>query len=197
MKHDKDKLKLAEPADLDHMPIAVATAFLTEPKARITNRHRKLCKQAREKVFLSTSPIVRVRANAEIDEFAFHYTGIEPKTVEHKLVAKAKRATLKQLDKWRGRCGTRRAQVQSQYQKLTEEPITEPNAAFKQKLQQRALELLSLRAALLDLAWDIFDTEISERAARCSGKPPINPSTIRRTALAAAVALEQLPYVCQ
>jgi hypothetical protein len=195
MKYDKNKLEFAKPAELDHMPVEVATALLTEPRSRITNRHRKLCKSAREKVFLSTSPIVHPQKLVKegiLEPMGFHYTAIAAKTAEHKLVVRAGHATLAQLDKWRSRCRTKRRAVQTQYQKVLSTEIPDnAHAAFKQRIKEQTLLLLSQRAAILDLAWDIFDSEISARAARCVNKKPINPNEIRRNNLLAAVLAEQ------
>lgn len=197
MKYDKNKLEFAKPAELDGMPREVATALLSEPKAKLSARMRKTCKAARETVFLSTSPMIKGKDYAYVDKPGLYYTALTAKTAEHKLVVRAGRATLAQLGKWRSRCGTKRRVLQAQYQKVLSTEIPDnAHAAFKQRIKEQTLLLLSQRAAILDLAWDIFDSEISSRAAKCANKPSIHPGVRRRNALLDYIAFKQRGLAC-
>lgn len=149
---------IATPAEIDHMPKEVATALLTEPKARLSNRERKTCKAARETVYLSTSPIVR-------EEAKLFYTGQLPKDPEKRLGAKLTHATYIQLLNWIRRTDNRRTVAQRVYTETNERIEKEANPRRKSALRQLA-NMLVLRVQVLDLVWEACTAEKEARDAK-------------------------------
>lgn len=134
----------------DGMPYAVATAMLSEPRARITNNFRKQCRRARDVVFVSSSPIRRM------PDTTFKSFGWEDREVvspEQKTVRRFRSASLSQLGKWLRRSIAHRAIIQSKYLAITDET---PHAEF-------ARAALSAIANRLDIIRDCAEEEIARR----------------------------------
>src|SRR5690348_5276237 len=53
----KPEYRVVIEEDRDHMPAEVALELLTTPKAKVSNRMRKTCREARDAVFVSEFPI--------------------------------------------------------------------------------------------------------------------------------------------
>lgn len=160
-------MKPIEPQQRDGVPHEVATAMLTEPRARLTNRMRKNCMEAREKVFASTSPIVRVLVtDGKVDlakrEEALYYSETNPRSLEEKTKRRFGYASLRQLSNWLRRSIARRAVVQRKY-------LAVPNSDVP-KLQARLdaiREALAVIAGRLDIIRDTCEDEIAMRKAKC------------------------------
>lgn len=147
------------------MPKQVATALLTDPKAKLSNAFRKTCKRARENTYTSATPLVSNRRNDSTDR-ALYSTPPAPEpapgTRDHKL----KRASVSQLAKWMRRVIARRHNVQVDYQLLASVPDIEKPVGVTAKQQARrhqAMTVLALQAKHFDAQRDALDDEIGFR----------------------------------
>lgn len=141
----------------DHMPAEVATALLTERKARLSNRMRKNCSSARELAVPSGYPIHRMRD--EINgrpQYQYSLKQVS-KTIDARVVKRMREATAKQLLLWVLRCSRRRSVAQKQYLKLD----------GKSKRDESARQLLEALVAKLDLIRDTIETELERRGTKC------------------------------
>jgi hypothetical protein len=176
----------------DAMPVEVATAILTEPKAKITNRFRKQCKLAREKVYSSAVPLHRVVSECE-ENHKLHPLANPAKPTPP--AVKLQSRTRSQVLKWLLRCIARRIATQDEYLKLTR---TDTSKFTKKQLRDHAFMLLALeaRARALDDARDTLEDEDARRVAICAAiasarKKHIDPQVRRRLAILRAVAAAQ------
>lgn len=143
-------MKPLEPQEHDGMPREVATAMLSEPRARLTNTFRKQCKRARETVFVSSSPIRRVSTKE------YSLTETIPATLEAKTERRFKSATLRQLIQWLRRAISRRYAVQHKYLSITGDTP-------KDEAMRIALSMLADR---LDIIRDAAEHEIKHRCEK-------------------------------
>lgn len=95
----------------DAMPAEVALAYLTNPKAKITNSFRKVCNAARETVIPSTQTLVRNDAGF------FEPDGKPPIEDSTKISRRLQRVPLDRLQRIITRCNIRARQVASAIQK--------------------------------------------------------------------------------
>ena len=159
----KIKSNKVVPAELDGMPIEVATEMLTTPKVKMTARIRKNCMAAREKVFISSAPIRRVTVTeddgSERQELQYQEgASIDP---EIKLARKASTLTYAQLISHARRMLRRRAKAQSRYLKLMQSKASEQH---KQALGR----LLTAEANTCEAAQDALETEVKLRQIRAA-----------------------------
>jgi hypothetical protein len=139
----------------DHMPVQVAIEMLCAPKARLTNRQRKTCQAARQKVFEST----------------LHRGAVED-AIAHKLKGK----TWAQLIRWNKRCSERRMTLQRLWEKAREkrselaaqevDPKDERAVFTNQSspvLLDRTIAALELKVEQLTQLWDALDDEMRVR----------------------------------
>jgi len=150
---------------------------------------RKTAKQARLRIYESTSPIVKDGEGNKWGDFLF-YTETEAKASESRLAARCGRATWSQLNTWLERIVRRRSKCQIKYQKVeaaietlgkTEKPTNKDIHLMRRLATQQAI--LATMAQQLDLAWDALEDEINARKAATADKPPIDPAVIRRAEL--------------
>jgi hypothetical protein len=109
----------------DHMPEPVATEMLSAPKAKLSNRMRKVCRAARERRIISPKT--------------------EPISAEVTLTRKCRAATFDQLCKWNRRAIARRAAVQRAFVLLQRRDPEGKRLALRVNLSERAaaFELLT------------------------------------------------------
>lgn len=153
-------MKPIAPQERDSIPREVATAMLTEPRARLTNRMRKNCVSARQKVFASTAPFRRmpaVNAQGEIVK-GYGYVEIAQRTTKLRF----SRASLRQLGKWLHRSIARREIVQRRYLAVPNSDVRAFQAHF-----DAVRASLALLAERLDLIRDVCEDEINVRENKC------------------------------
>lgn len=152
-------MKPIAPQEQDGIPRAVATAMLTEPRARLTNRMRKNCIAARDKVFASSVPFRRMPAHDAAGKIikGWGYAEIEPRTPEDKVKRRFATASLRQLGNWLRRSIVRRGPLQRKYLALQGDS---PRTAL-------ARELIALAVQRLDTVRDVCEDEITMRKAKC------------------------------
>lgn len=157
-------MKPIEQSIQDGMPREVATSILSEPKAALSNRWRKACMRAREKVFVSSSPIRRMPAINEAGEIikGWVYTENTLRTPEDKTARRFGGATLAQLDKWKSRAIKRRVVVQREFLAVLNSDVPAFQARF-----DTARQLLTELANKLDIIRDCAEDEIAARKAKC------------------------------
>lgn len=140
----------------DGMPYEVATAMLSEPRARLTNSFRKQCCRARETVVMSESPIRR-HANLNVSTGdvckGYDYTERTAVAPEIKTARRFRSKTLKQLHTLLRRAKGRRAVTQRRYLAVTDQT---PHAEFVRAA-------LSAIANRLDIIRDCAEDEIKRR----------------------------------
>lgn len=125
---NKTQTKKVVPAELDGMPIEVATEMLTTPKVKMTARIRKTCFAAREKVYPSLAPIRKVVLPDKTVEFEYG----EPRlSVEIKLAKRVHQLKFCQLVKHSQRVPRRIAKLRSLYLKLLSSEAPEPVKQFR------------------------------------------------------------------
>lgn len=155
-------MKPIEPQIIDGMPREVATAILTEPKAALSNRWRKVCMRARDKVFVSSSPITKSVAIDDdgTTEWVHSWTEREPIDIEAKTAQRFTCATLQQLGRWCSRAIKRRVVVQRAYLAVPAEDNPRNNAIR---------ELYAALASKLDVIRDCAEDEINARMRTAHG----------------------------
>lgn len=141
------------------MPAEVAIAFLTEPRARMSNSFRKTCQRAREKVYVSSSPIHRIVGQDSEGKIAraWGHTEIQPRSAEEKMKRRFGSASISQLSKWLRRAIAKRPAVQRAYLAIEGDS---PRA-------QAAREVLAAVAQHLDTIRDVCEDEIKMRKTKC------------------------------
>lgn len=164
----------------DAMPPEVATAILTEPRARLTNRFRKTAKLAREKVFFSAVPVFRSGEGKLCERVPAPATPAS---------TKLKTATIAQLRKWLPRVIARRLVAQRKAVKLNDLDTSKFTPA-KLRARAFAIAVLERQAGALDAARELLEDEIARRmkrpldfAARTKGFLAIDPAVRRRSIL--------------
>lgn len=153
-------MKPIAPEQRDSIPREVATAMLTEPRARLTNRMRKNCVSAREKVFASTAPFRRmpaVNAQGEIVK-GYGYVEVAQRTAEYKTKLRFSRATLRQLGHWIRRSIARRYPLQRKYLAVQGNSLRHEQARF----------VIAQAVQRLDLIRDMCEDEIAMRSEKCN-----------------------------
>lgn len=149
-------MKPITPEQRDGIPREVATAMLTEPRARLTNRMRKNCASARDAVFASTSPIVGQwvsEEDSENDKWMLLYTEREGRSPEDKMKRRFAVATLRQLGNWLRRSIARRRPLQDKFQAIVGDS---PRHSL-------AREIIALAVQRLDTIRDVCEDEIAMR----------------------------------
>jgi hypothetical protein len=145
-------------AEMDHMPREVATEMLCAPKARSTNRERKIWFAAR----------------------ATHWEGTtEPKPLEVKVANRLKCCKWEQLTKWLKRTLERRRAVQGVFQQVKKAhaklEVNEENKVAL-AIMERQLAGLDLQAVSLDAFRDALDSEIDRRESFIKKLKRVSPS---------------------
>ena len=132
----------------DTMPVEVATALLTDPKARMTNRMRKVCRMAREVCYASEA---------------------ERKPIEAKLRARMHDKPIDRLDRLAHRTGAKRRGLQHKYEaaKRLQEKQNKPNPVI-----DRLIAMLDLRVAYLDMVTEAVIEEMQWRTDLVEGIIP-------------------------
>lgn len=148
-------MKPIAPQQRDGIPREVATAMLTEPRARLTNRMRRNCMSARENVFVSVAPFHRMPAQDEDGKIikGYGYAEIESRSQEEKTKRRFARATLRQLGNWLRRSIARRRPLQDKFQAIVGDS---PRHSL-------AREIIALAVQRLDTIRDVCEDEIAMR----------------------------------
>lgn len=137
----KTKTNKVVPAELDGMPIEVATEMLTTPGVKMTARIRKTCFAAREKVYPSIAPIRKAGKELEYGEPRL--------SVEIKLAKRVHQLKFCQLVKHSQRVPRRIAKLRSLYLKLMSSQAPEPVKQFRgAQLTQTVANLEKVLSAL-------------------------------------------------
>lgn len=148
------------PAELDGIPIEVATSMLLAPRARLTARMRKNCQAARCKVYPSVAPIRKVLrpddVRIEDREVEYEYLMGAKIDTEIKLERLARDLKWAQLHSHLKRMSKRRANFQKQYLKLMHSTASDSVKESKGKL-------LTWAAGRIELAQDALSAEIKRR----------------------------------
>lgn len=131
------QLKVAES---DQMPAAVATAFLTVPGRRMSNRERKVYLRARERSLVSTR---------------------QGKPLETQLANKLNDKSFRQLAIRVHRAQKHRRGVQAKYEKV--------QALKDSPVKERAKNALDLRALMIDTFLDAAETLLEWRGKVATG----------------------------
>lgn len=155
----KTKSNKVVPAELDGIPVEVATSMLTEPKVKMSNRMRKNCMAARQKVYPSIAPIRRV-LTPEL-EIEMQYQNDAHVASEVKLARRAKGLKFCQLVSHHARMVKRRAKAQATFLKLMQSKASEQH---KESLGR----ILTRQAELLEQAGDALAAEIKLRRSACA-----------------------------
>jgi hypothetical protein len=140
------------PADLDHMPVEVATELLASPKARLTARMRKNCLAARQRVYCSATPLRR---------FADRWhqnTANEARFVNERPLVNLARLSLlplARLDRLARRTSRRRIALQRAYERAQQSLLPAVFAKLRVSLE--------LKAAALDATADAARDELNRR----------------------------------
>lgn len=144
-------------AETDAMPKEVAIELLCAPKARITNRERKMYQRARYTVYAST---------------------LQPKAPEEVLARRMKSSTWAQLANWHRRALGRRAELQHAYilavrrrdklqaTEIPDGPYADSDKArldFQLAILARTIAGIDLRASQLDTLRDVIEDEQRRR----------------------------------
>lgn len=151
-------MKPIEPQQRDSIPREVATAMLTEPRARLTNRMRKNCIAAREIIFASEAPFRKIPAPGH----GYSWKLNELRTPDEKMKRRFGRATLRQLGNWLRRSIVRREVVQRRYLAVPNSDVRAFQAHF-----DAVRASLALLAERLDLIRDVCEDEINVRENKC------------------------------
>lgn len=148
----KNKNIKAIPAEIDGMPPEIALGLLVGNKT--TNRLRKTCMAARQKVYPSLAPIINA---VDMDGTPIQeYLSDAAIAREEKLAKKAKRLTLEQLSSHHHRVTRRRFAVQKLYLKLMASEASDKHKAVLG-------DELTARAHMLELAQDSLLAEATRR----------------------------------
>lgn len=159
-------MKPIAPEQRDCIPREVATAMLTEPRAKLSNRMRKNCIAARSKVFVSSSPIQRVPAqNEQTGEIVkgWSWTEKQAKQPEDKMKHRFASVSLRQLGNWLCRSISRRAIIQRRYLAVPNSDVQYQQARF-----DAARQGFALMAERLDLIRDLCEDEVAMRKSKCN-----------------------------
>lgn len=155
--------QIAQPLDIDHMPAEVATEMLA--RALLTNRQRKQCMQARERVFGAGVPLLR-RTQAELSpdratlrelKISVPYVfdaDFAPPLPEAKLARRHARIPIDRLSRLVTRSIRARRRVQTAYAKL---------AGDESKRATQLRRLLDLAAAHHEAVQDSAQETINAR----------------------------------
>lgn len=152
----KTKTKLNNkvvPAQVDGMPIEVATEMLTTPGVKMTNRLRKNCMAAREKVYISASPIINGVDDEGKPELQYGPAAKDPTL---KLANRAGKLKFSQLVSHHKRAGRRHAETQRNYLKLMQSNAPE-------HIKQSMGKLLTAQAEKFETAQSVLGVEITLR----------------------------------
>ena len=144
------------PAQVDGMPIEVANEMLFSPKVRMSNRMRKNCMAAREKVFTSDAPIRNVKQQDGTVEREYLPNARKPCAI--RLAQRAAKLTFVQLLSHHKRADRRRARAQQNYLKLMQSTASE-------KIKRTMGAMLTAQAEQFEAAKAVLATEIAIRAA--------------------------------
>lgn len=148
----KNKNTKVVPAEIDGMPPEIALELLVGNKT--TNRLRKTCMAARQKVYPSLAPIINA---VDVDGTPIQeYLSDAAIAREEKLAKKAKRLTLEQLSSHHHRVTRRRFAVQKLYLKLMQSEASDKHKAVLG-------DELTARAHMLELAQDSLLAEATRR----------------------------------
>lgn len=164
--------QIAQPLDIDHMPAEVATEMLA--RARLTNRQRKQCMQARQRVFAMGVPL---RRHSERTDFWTTRTArrqyerhlgvisplcfdveFSPPTKESKLTRRFSSVSIDRLQRQVTRSIRARRRVQIAYAKL---------AGDESKKAVQLRRLLDLAAAHHEAIQDSAQETINARMKKC------------------------------
>jgi len=155
----KTKNTKVVPAVLDGMPVEVATSMLCAPKAKLTNRMRKTCRAARERVYPSLAPIRKVpHPNEDLEEgqVEYEYRMDAKLDIEDKHDRLARGLNWTQLHSHLKRWSKRRAKVQSEYLRLMESSVADT-------VKESRGRDLTWAAAQMELVQDALQVEIERR----------------------------------
>ena len=140
-----------KPAEKDGMPYEVATAFLTDPKARLPAPFRRECERAREKVFESIQPVRQIRTFGK-PAYWIEENYVTPDDYV-KLTRRLAGKTLMQLNAFRSRCIRRQRNLQKLWSALknridyAEQPVPE-NAPARYLLAQVYAQVVGFDALI-------------------------------------------------
>lgn len=159
--------QIAQPLDIDHMPAEVATEMLA--RGKLTNRQRKQCMQARQKVFAMGVPLRRQIASHLPEAPGSLFTDnpmrslvfdsdFSPPTKESKLTRRFSSVSIDRLQRQVTRSIRARRRVQTAYAKL---------AGDESKQAIKLRRLLDLAAAHHEAIQDSAQETINARMKKC------------------------------
>jgi hypothetical protein len=163
MTKTKQNLKVV-PSQVDGIPIEVANEMLFSPKVRLSNRMRKNCMKAREKVYSSDLPIRKVRVpddTIEGEEVELQYLPNARKPEAIKLAAKAAKLTYVQLLSHHKRADRRKARAQKNYLRLMQSDAPE-------KIKRHMGAALTAQAERFERDKAVLATEIQIRGVNAT-----------------------------
>lgn len=165
--------QIAQPLDIDHMPAEVATEMLA--RGRLTNRQRKQCMLARQRVFAMGVPLRRhsERTDFWIDRASHRQyqrdigitpplcfdADFSPPTAEAKLTRRFSSVPIDRLARQVTRSIRARRRVQTAYAKL---------AGDESKTAAKLRRMLDLAAEHHELVQDSAQATINARLARAT-----------------------------
>ena len=161
----------------DNMPYEVATAMLTEPKAKLTARMRKTCAAARDTIFPSRTPLTRSKEDGQL--YPLDLPAL-------RLPSKYRGYTFAQLLRWSRRCKWLRVVLQRHYLQLESE-----------KADDRLLRAVVLAVSRVEYQMDCISDELCRRKATCdfrrATETEIDPRVRRAEKLLAGIAEVRQP----
>jgi hypothetical protein len=182
-----------EPTQKDGMPYEVATALLTEPRAKLTNRMRKNCWAARAKEFSHPGPMARTcttdMINRGLDKHGRarlvkqHLEDLPVKVIapEQKLARKLVRLPLARLERFMVRAARGRMNAQRKFVALQDEADKLGND------KQRARHTIELMqgvwanvAQRFEMLMDSAETELKYRDSLGLPVQVIDPVILRK-----------------
>lgn len=151
----KTKNTKVVPAEIDGMPPEIAVELLVGNK--LTNRMRKTCMAARERVYPSLAPIINA---VDVDGTPIQeYLNDAAIAREEKLARKVKNLTMEQLGSHHHRVTRRRFAVQKLYLKLMQSDASDKHKAVLG-------DELTARAHMLEMAQDALANEVKFRTKK-------------------------------
>jgi hypothetical protein len=154
-----------DPDQQDGMPYEVATAILTEPKAKLTAAMRRTCQRARDTVYSSVSPF-----RVDYDGLGARYATELKTNHADNLARKRAGYTHEQLRCWLKRAIARRRNVQGRFVKLQcllndlDGAVESPDIKRRKAYLMKFLAVSEQQASRLDEIRDGIETELERRA---------------------------------
>lgn len=169
---NQPKIAKVVPVETDGVPHQVATEMLIEPKAKMTNRFRKNCREGRFKVYPSVAPIVdgdtellRQTIDSPIAVLLTPNSKVyRPDAAIAPDVRMQKRVRgllwIQLITKY-SQVDHRRRRIQNKYEQV------QRSTKMAEKTRQEALRVLEMAVNALDAEWNAIVDEIERRKNIC------------------------------